>query len=269
MTRRERGFALLVVLWTLGLLALLGTQFVAAGRADMSLAGNLRAAAMVEAATSGAIQQAVFQLLQQGPGGWRANGGPYQVRIGGTQVTIGIADEGDRLNPNLADQSVLTALLGQVGADPNTAAAVAAAILDWRTGGDLARPGGAKAPQYSAAGRAYGPPNAPFRGVDELGLVLGMTPALLERLRPHLTVFTDFAPLGDSSDPIVAAALRVTAPAGAPPAGGDLGDIAVARITATGRGPDDAAVTLRAIVRLNATPDGLPFEILFWQTVDG
>jgi len=265
MTRCNRGFALLVVLWTLGFLALLGTQFVAAGRAGTALARNLRDAAVVEAATSGAIQQAVFRLLQPGPGGWRAGGGPYRASIGATLVTVDIADEDDRLNPNLADQPALAALLGQVGADRLTAAAVAAAILDWRSGGDLPRPGGAKTPQYRAAGRAYGPPGAPFRDIDELGLVIGMTPVLLERLRPHLTVFTDFAPIGESGDPIVAAALRVTAPAGAPPAGGDLGGIAVVRITAAGRGPDDAVVTLRAVVRLNATPDGLPFEILSFR----
>src|SRR5208337_3201459 len=124
MTRRERGFALLIVLWTLGFLALLGTHFVAAGRADTSLARNLRAAAMVEAATSGAIQQAVFRLLLPGPSGWRAGGGPYRVRIGATLATLTIDDEGARLNPNLAEQSALAALLGQVGADPRMAAAI-------------------------------------------------------------------------------------------------------------------------------------------------
>ena len=45
---RERGFALLIVLWTLGLLALLGTQLLATARQDTQLARNL-----VDAAETG------------------------------------------------------------------------------------------------------------------------------------------------------------------------------------------------------------------------
>ena len=40
--RRQEGFALLIVLWTLGLLALLGTQLLATSRQDAQIARNLR-----------------------------------------------------------------------------------------------------------------------------------------------------------------------------------------------------------------------------------
>ena len=115
MTRRERGFTLLIVLWMLGFLAQRATQFIAVGRAGTSLACNLRVIAMIEAATSGAVQQAVFCMLQPGLADWQAGGGPYRVRIGARQVTLSIADEGTRLNLNLADQPALAALLAQVG----------------------------------------------------------------------------------------------------------------------------------------------------------
>ncbi len=42
--RSERGFVLLLVLWTLALLALIGTQVTAAGRSEAQVATNLRAA---------------------------------------------------------------------------------------------------------------------------------------------------------------------------------------------------------------------------------
>ena len=149
--REERGFALLIVLWALGFLALLGTHFTAAGRNAMALARNLRDAALVETATTGAIQQELFDLLAVS-GSYRLGAGRMrQFRIGPTLVTLKVADEDDRINLNLAQAPELTALLLQVGAPPRSAASIASAILDWRTDGTIPRPGGAKAPQYIAA----------------------------------------------------------------------------------------------------------------------
>lgn len=258
----QRGFALLIVLFALGFLALLETHFAADGHAGTALARNDRAAARVEAATAGAIQDEIFALLYGRGAGTAAR----QVRIGTTLVDVTAADEGNRLNPNLADSIELAMLLQEVGADIRAANSLAAAILDWRTASDLPRPGGAKAPQYRAAGRVYGPADTAFHSTAEVGLVLGMTPALLIRLRPHLTVFTSYNPIGVSSDPVVARALQAGTPAGSPPAGGDLGAIAVQRITAAGRGPDGASIVIEAVVRLNATPNGPPFEILSWHS---
>ncbi len=257
----ERGFALLIVLLVLGFLALLGTHFIAAGRAGTALARNGRAAAQVEAATTGAIEAEIFGLLSG------AGAAPRQIRIGGTLVNLTVANEGSLLNPNLAGVIELTTLLQQLGANTSTANSLAAAILDWRTGGSLPRPGGAKVPQYRAAGRVYGPADTSFGSVGELGLVLGMTPGLLDLLRPHLTVFTDLDPIGVSSDPVVARAIQAATPAGSLPPGGDMGSIAVQRITAAGYDPDGASIVLQAVVRLNATAGGLPFEILSWRRV--
>jgi general secretion pathway protein K len=267
--RRECGFALLIVLWVLGLLALLGSHFAAAGRAETALARNQRAAAAVEAATAGAIQQEIFELVQSPENTSRDIGASRQVHAGATLVSLDVEDETSRLNPNIAQAAELGALLEQVGADARSAASIAAAILDWRTDGTLPRPGGAKAPQYHAAGLSYGPPGSAFLSVTELGLVLGMTPTLLDRVRPHLTVFTELDPNGGSSDPFVARALQAITPAGSAPQVGDAGAIAVVRITAVGHQPDNATVMLRAVVRLNATSDGPPFEILSWQRLAG
>jgi general secretion pathway protein K len=259
----ESGFALLIVLFVLGFLALLETHFAATGRTWMAMARNSRAAAQAEAATAGAIQAEMFYLLSG------TASAPRQVRIGATLVDLAVANESDLLNPNLAGPTELARLSQELGANTPLAASLAAAILDWRTEGILPRPGGAKTPQYRAAGLVYGPADGPFRSVTELGLVLGMPPALLERLRPHLTVFTAMEPVGLSSDPIVSRAVQAVSPAGALPTGGDLGGIAVERITASGRGPDGAATVLEAVVRLNATASGLPFEIFSWRHAGG
>jgi len=66
-----RGVALLVVLWTLALLALIGTQLVGAGRGELLLARNLIDAASVQAATDGGVVAPPFNLVSMGAAGVR------------------------------------------------------------------------------------------------------------------------------------------------------------------------------------------------------
>ncbi len=193
--RREQGFALLIVLWSLVLFALMGSQLAATGRAAARLSANLRDAAVVQAAADGAIHEALFHLLDSSSRHWPADGRMHIIRLPGASVELRVQSEAGKVNPNFATPDLLAALLHAVGADERTAAAVAVAISDWRFPDAQDHPLEAKAPQYRAAGRAYGPPNAPFETIDELGLVLGMTPDLLawistDRKSPNTTGFT-------------------------------------------------------------------------------
>lgn len=207
MSHRERGFALLIVLWTVGFLALLGTQIVAAGRLNTQLADNLKQDAVLEAAADGAIPHVVFLLLAARNPDFQADGLVRQVRVGQTTVLVRVENESDRINLNTASGALLTALIEEVGESPALATRVGAAILDWRTSGANPRAGGAKGPAYQAAGRAYGPPGTAFQSVGEVADVLGMTPELFTRLAPHLTVLTDSDPDLSTRDLVVARAL--------------------------------------------------------------
>jgi general secretion pathway protein K len=207
MTGRRRGFALLIVLWTVGFLALLGTQIVAAGRSDTRLTDNLKQEAVLQAATDGAVARVMFAIMAAHDPSIRPDGLVRQMRIGQTPVLVRIQNEADRINLNTASGALLRAFVIQLGEPPAFADQIAAAILDWRTAGANPRPGGAKATDYRAAGRSYGPPEAPFQSVDELADVLGVSPALYARMEPHLTVLTDSDPDMSTRDPIVARAL--------------------------------------------------------------
>jgi general secretion pathway protein K len=256
--RRQRGFALLIVLWTLALLALLGTQLVASGRSDAQLARNLVDAANLEAATNGAVQQAIFGMLEPVPQRWQTDGSLHVVRLGAAVVTLRLEADAGEVNPNIASADLLRSLLLQVGAPPATAASVAAAIVDWRSSTPQPSTLGAKAPQYAAAGRDYGPPGSPFRSVDELGLVLGMTPELLARLAPHLTVYSESDPDASTSDPVVEAALGNPPPL---PAADEAG-VFVATVVAEARGLNHSAFAERVVVRLMPQPGRRPYDIL-------
>jgi general secretion pathway protein K len=60
---RQGGFALLIVLWTMVLLALLVAQFTTTGRNEVQVAANLRANAVTEAAADGALFEAIMRLV--------------------------------------------------------------------------------------------------------------------------------------------------------------------------------------------------------------
>ncbi len=207
MINRQRGFALLIVLWTVGFVALLGTQIVAAGRSDTQLADNLRQEAVLAAAADGAVANVVFKMQAARDPGFQADGVVREVRVGRTPVLVRVGRESDRINLNTASAGLLRALIIEVGGAPGLANRLSAAILDWRTSGASPRPGGAKIADYQALGLAYGPPGTPFQSVRELADVLGMTPDLFARMEPHLTVLTDGDPDMSTRDLVVAQAL--------------------------------------------------------------
>jgi len=186
---RQRGFALLLVLWTMVLLSLIGSRIAASGRAEAQLAANVRDAAVTEAAADGAVQEAAFHLLDAPPRRWAADGSARRLQMPGAVVEVRVESEDGKVNPNVASAALLAALLHEAGADTRTAGLVADSILRWRF--PWVRPGmnDPTLAAYKAAGLNYGPAGAPFRSLDEVGAVLGMTPDLLNRVRPYLSLY--------------------------------------------------------------------------------
>jgi general secretion pathway protein K len=253
---------LLIVLWTLGLLALLGTQLLATSRQDAQIARNMLNSAALEAAADGAVQQAIFRVLDQSSSHWGADGIVHLLQIGRTRVMLHIEDEADKINPSIASPALLQALLLQVGADLSTATAVAASIVDWRMASNTpGRPNPVVA-RYAEAGRELGPTGEPFSSIEELGLVLGMTPELLARLRPHLALFTDSDPGTGTRDPTVARALAAVNQFN--PSAEERGE-ALVSVTADARGHGNAHYGIRVVVRTNGNPTGRRYEILSYE----
>jgi general secretion pathway protein K len=240
MNHRQKGFALLIVLLTMGFLALLGTQLVAAARSDTRLADNLKQEAVLEAAADGAVANVMFAVQAARDPQFQAGGIPRALRIGNTAVLVQIENETDRINLNTASGELLRAVMAEVGAAPALAEQLAVAILDWRAASTNPMQRGAKASAYRAAGLSYGPPGAPFESVDELADVLGMTPALFDRLAPHLTVLTETDPDMTTRDQVVSRALaNVAGVADDTLRAADTGDT-VLRIVATASGQGGA-----------------------------
>jgi general secretion pathway protein K len=257
---RQRGFALLIVLWTLVLLTLLETQLVKMGRGETQLAANLRGAAIAEAAADGAVEEAIFHLLDGSSRRWIPDGSVHLIRGPRTVVEVRVEDEAGKVNPNIASEGLLRALLRQVGADADTAASLATAIVEWRTKG--ARPGApdAKTAQTGAVG-GDDPLGGTFEAPDELGEALGMTPELIAALGPHLSIYSKTEPLRSTADPVVAMAIRDSGSTASAKVGGTL---QIASMTALAQGPDGARFARRAVIGLGGGVNNRPWKVLEW-----
>jgi general secretion pathway protein K len=264
--RGDDGFALIIVLWTLVLIAFIVAHVTANGRTEVRIAGNMVAEATAEAADDGAIVAAIFNLLDPNPDQrWPLDGSSHELTIGGSRVLVQLRDESERINPSSAAPQLLEALLRLTGSDAESARRLAASISEWVGSDPAGRPQEAQLAEYQAAGLDYGPPNAPLETIDELGRVLGMTPAVLAAVRPHLTLFGPPEPNALSADPIVAAALsqiRQVAPIAAPANQGPDAPLIV-RMIASALGPSNARVQRSAIVRVGASLPG-GYAVLAW-----
>ena len=255
-----------MVLWTLVLIAFIVAHLTASGRTEIRIAGNLVADAVAEAADDGAIFAAIFNQLDPSPDQrWPLNGQERELAIGNSRVLVQLEDEAGRINPSTASPALLEALLRTTGSDPESARRLAAAIGEWVGSAPAARPQNVQLADYRAAGLDYGPPGEPLETLDELGRVLGVTPAVLAAIRPHLTLFGPPQPNLASADPVVAAALAESAQAAQAPISANQPppDVLTVRITAIAAGPGNARVARRAIVRVGAVLPG-GYAALAW-----
>jgi len=261
----DRGFALLIVLWWTVLLALLGTQLATSGRLDAQRAGNLRSAAMARAAADGVLEETVFHLVDASPAGWSADGDVRDLPVVGGRAHVKVESEAAKVGLNQASAGLLAALLTRLGTNAPRSAALADAILDWRTATARPRKLGAKAPEYRAAGRDYAPPNSDFETLDELRLVRGMTPDLVARLAPYVSLYQVDDPDLTRADAIVR---RASAESGDVTAGvaertESLRTAApVVTILVSVEMADGARATRRTIVRLALDASRHPFQVL-------
>ncbi|MDQ6621756.1 MAG: general secretion pathway protein GspK [Pseudomonadota bacterium] len=191
---REGGIALVLALWITILLTSIATSFAFSMRSEALAARNAVGGAQAQSAADGAVERIAFELQRPRnvtQENWNADGRLRTWRDGDVEITAVAIDESAKIDLNSASQPLLSGLLQNLGGlSAEDAQAVLDAILDWRDPDDLRRPNGAEESDYRAAGRKYKPANGPFEAVGELRLVLGVTPALYDRVAPALTVFS-------------------------------------------------------------------------------
>ncbi|MGE0385516.1 MAG: general secretion pathway protein GspK [Gammaproteobacteria bacterium] len=187
--RRQRGIALVIVLWIVALLAVLvGTRTMEA-RSRLQLARYQAEAARAAAAAQAGAYYALWQMTLA-PQYQRIapDGAPHDIDLGGAVARVSIAGDADRVDINTAQEEDLAQLFERFGAAPNSTRALAQAVMDFRDADAMRRPAGAEDEDYRNAGLDHGPRNGPFLHPDELAQVLGMPDDLFRRVRAHVTI---------------------------------------------------------------------------------
>ena len=190
--RRQRGVALVLVIWASVLLTVIATTFIVERRTDLMVVANSASLARAEAAAEAGVHRAMFEMYRNDAASdrWRADGTPRTWTFDGVPLYIELRDESAKIDINTAADALLRGLLLTSGVEEADVQKLLDAILDWRDPDSLKRPSGAEEPDYREAGLAYKPANAPFQAIEELQLVLGMRPEIYRRLQPSITVFS-------------------------------------------------------------------------------
>ena len=168
------------------------------------VAGSLREDELrIEAAERSAVELTALRIAGFPPGEAPPRGA-FRFALRDARIDVAFVSESARVDLNGAPKAMLAKLFAALGADADEAGAIAGNVVAWRKGA----PDGADADAYQAAGRSYAPRHAPFQDVLELSLVLGVTPELMRRALPYLTVNNPSGQIDvRAADPLVLAAL--------------------------------------------------------------
>ena len=184
----EGGFALILVLWTLLLVAAIVQGLMLEVRASRSVASDEVTAFENDMVLDGAINRATVALLDdRDPLRLPLDGSTHAISLFGRDVELSEEAEAGKVDINLSPPDILSRLFRRLGSpDPE---ALAMALVAWR------EPTPALQRQdvidrYRISGRGYGPRFGPFRSVGEVGLVIGMDDHLRRALQPFLTIWS-------------------------------------------------------------------------------
>ena len=235
------GFIVVAVLWMLGALAVLASIYsvyvvnTAAGFAPYE--ERYRA----EALATAAIELAAYQLSSAGDK--RPLHGEFNFRLGQANIAVSFRSEAERIDLNAAPKELIAGLFSVLGAERDAAQTYAGRIVAWRTKAE--KGDDSEAAAYRTAGLKYVPRGARFPHVDEVSLVLGLPPSVLERALPFVTVYSGRAQINilDAAPEVVAAL------PGLPPE--RLNAVLAARRAAPGDG--QGLMTLLGPAQANAT----------------
>jgi general secretion pathway protein K len=181
----EQGFVIVAVLWILMALSALAAIFAVYLSASAQALALSDTALQTEALVSASLELTAYQLtLAQDK--TRPRHGSFHFRMDDADVLVTFTSEAARIDLNFAPREVLAALFAGLGASQAAATEDADRIIGWRT---RPAPGAVNTEEALYASAGYAPRQSPFMHVNELALVIGLPPALVDRALPFVTVF--------------------------------------------------------------------------------
>jgi general secretion pathway protein K len=201
--KRSEGFILVAVLWIISALAGVAAVYsVYVKETAAMMVGQDEELEGQEIAISG-VELAAYQLTAIPEA--QPSRGKFAFRLGNAEVMVEFRAESALIDLNFAPKPVLAGLFTALGVASDAAEGYADRIVGWRT--PLATGANdTEAPFYR--GRGYGPRHGPFEHVNELALLAGLPPVVIDCALPYVTVYSGQAAI-DVFDaaPVVLSAL--------------------------------------------------------------
>lgn len=199
MRARSRGVALVTAMLVVAIVAALAASFALGQQVWLRQTQNLTDLAQAVRLQQGAVDAAAALLARDARDGetddltepWAQTIPPLPVE--GGLVYVAVADAQARFNlNNLAHAGQGDVTNAYIGVFRNLLALhrfppdLADAVLDWVDPDTTARPGGAEDLDYLSREPPYRAANRALASVDELLLIQGFTPEIVDQLRPYL-----------------------------------------------------------------------------------
>lgn len=234
---RQRGAALLLVLWVVGLLSVLLGGLAVSVQLQQRQArwqGNQTQAGL---AAQAGFNLAVANLLRDGQARWLADGQVHVAHFAGSTLHISVVSERGKLDLNATPSTSLAKLLRASGATAERSKIITQALRTRRN-------------------------QVPLRMLEEFRELPGMSYAVYDRALPFITVWSGNAqPDPSLASPTLASVLGLPHYHGPAPDGGPI-----LTVTSQATLPGGFQSRLKAtFVLLPAYAGGKPYRVLRWQ----
>jgi len=196
---RQKGLALVIVLWVISLLTIMAASFALTMRRETVVIRAIKENAVaLSAAESGVFIAQQMEMQKDDSKRWKVDGRVYSVQHNNAEIRIQLLSEKGKIDVNKADEVLLTSLIASTQVTMEKKQMLVSAIMDWRDSDDLVRMNGAEKLQYEDEGLAYHPANRDFESIDELQMVLGFNSTIFQKIKPLITVYSKQAKVDES-----------------------------------------------------------------------
>lgn len=197
----QRGFAIFVVIWGLGLISLLLVSFMLNSRLRLQMANNVSKSIEASFIAEGVIHLLATKLLKKREESQEQmivgnfDGRPNYCKFDGSFVVVNIFDEGGKIDINSASSQLLEIIMTMNNVDTAKARKIVNSIIDFRSIPDVAEKS-----STPANTKPFLPKNNAFETILEIDQVEGIDSALFHSMLPFITVHSFQAGI----DPFVA-----------------------------------------------------------------
>jgi general secretion pathway protein K len=190
--QKNKGVALIIVLWMLSLLTILAAGYSNTMRTETKLTSNLVKSTQAKALAEAGIWQGITELLRPTSEQiWIADGSTYTFNFEENEIKIRLFDETGKIDLNTARPELIQGLIETVeNINYDDSSAITDAILDWRDKDSLTRINGAEDEDYARLDYGYGAKDGTFNTLDELQQVMGMTASIYNKIKPAITIYS-------------------------------------------------------------------------------